>query len=468
MKKYNLFFFKIFICIFLVHYPVNAENINNHSSKYLLPNYQQITTDEYIKNFNPSEYTRSGSDYFNEFYSLKRLGKKLEDIDRTYDYPFELVEIIEKKLQNVDRKKALKAIFEKITIVANNDTERHLLVAHFLRKAHFHNNIQVMYEDKQTVLDPLILLELKELKCGHVARVGVDLFDAAGYRTRLTQHPAHVSAEIFYDDKWHLFEANQLGGGGSWLSNSEIPSLEIFYNNLGLLDKIPQIMQIKPNNSEDEVPRLEKNSKYSKKQNGCIYNSYDFRPHSKEMAYIYKTSDDEQDINSKYYGWNYFEFKPYEGDIELLNKKIIKRYQPCPPKITKITINKGSTNGSQTVLINWEDSFDKDNDLLGYRVYLSSKTRGWNYQDDTLTEEMKNFINAKWLPEMHENVYKVPPFDLNIIQTKNSFLEIELDLKNSVYITVAPYDEYGESIGKTIYHMSHEIVIPANFHKDKN
>jgi hypothetical protein len=226
-------------------------------------------------------------------------------------------------------------------------------------------------------------------------------------------------------------------------------------------------MQIKPS-WEDPVLRSEKKSEYSKKQNGCIYNSYDFRPHSKEMAYIYKTSDDEQDINSKYYGWNYFEFKPYEGDIELLKKKIIKRYQPCPPKISKITINKGSTNGSQTVLINWEDSFDKDNDLLGYRVYLSSKTRGWNYQDDTLTEEMKNFINAKWLPEMHENVYKVPPFDLNIIQTKNSFLEIELDLKNSIYITVAPYDEYGESIGKTIYHMSHEIVIPANFHKDKN
>lgn len=226
-------------------------------------------------------------------------------------------------------------------------------------------------------------------------------------------------------------------------------------------------MKISPS-KEDEVFRSDKNSKHIKEQDGCIYHSYDYRPHSKEMTYIYKTSNDEQDINSKYYGWNYFEFKPYEGDIELLQKKFIKRYQPCPPKITKIIVNKGSANSSQTVLIDWEDSFDKDNDLLGYRVYISSKTRGWNYQDDTLTNELKSFINGKWLPEMHDNVYKISPSDLDIIQTKNSFLEIELDFKNSVYITVVPYDEYGEKIGKTIYHMSHEVVIPANFYKDKN
>ena len=63
-----------------------------------------------------------------------------------------------------------------------------------------------MHPDKSIVKDPLVLLELGEMRCGHVAGLAVDLFDAMGYEGRLVQLSCHVIAEIKYDGRWHYFD----------------------------------------------------------------------------------------------------------------------------------------------------------------------------------------------------------------------------------------------------------------------
>ena len=146
------------------------------------------TTEDYIKNFDIDRFETLGSDFTNPKYSPYRLGKALEDIDVVYDYDFEQLEKVEKSLAGIDRRRALNQIFEKVTEGSDTDTERHLRVLEFLQKASFHNYmLQPMYPDGVMVYDPLVLLELGEMRCGQVNRIAVDIFRAAGYDSRLVQ-----------------------------------------------------------------------------------------------------------------------------------------------------------------------------------------------------------------------------------------------------------------------------------------
>ena len=44
-------------------------------------------------------------------------------------------------------------------------------------------------------------------------------------------------------------------------------------------------------------------------------------------------------------------------------------------------------------VLEWDQSNDKDNDLLGYRVYISTKSRGWNYNDiEAPKERVKKYF----------------------------------------------------------------------------
>ena len=234
----------------------------------------QSVTQNYIHNFDPEQYMRAGTDFFNPRYSPLRLNKPLDQIDRTYDYPFQHLEKIENRLKHVDRRTALKGIFEKITCGAQSDHERHLAVLNFLYRAAYHNAfVQPMYEDKQAVFDPLVLLELGEMRCGAVARVAADLFDAAGYRTRLVQAYAHTTAEINYDGGWHLFEAD-LAGGPPVIFEGRIPSVEELAQSPFLIDKAP------PNFEEFVAPRQ------ADEEKSPIYRSYFFSP--KKLSVVLK------------------------------------------------------------------------------------------------------------------------------------------------------------------------------------
>jgi len=183
-------------------------------------------TNLFIQNIDISKYEKSGSDFGNPKYSPLRIGKTLEEIDITYDYDFDRLAKTTKSLQGVDRHSALNHIFNEITNGAKNNTERHLLVLKFLQRSSLHNLIQPIYPDKTGVFDPLVLLELSEMRCGQVSRVAIDLFASKGIKGRLVQVKNHVLAELFYDDSWHFFDADLLGGDQMiFNSQGEIPMI---------------------------------------------------------------------------------------------------------------------------------------------------------------------------------------------------------------------------------------------------
>ena len=116
---------------------------------------------------------------------------------------------VEASLSGCDRASALKQLFEKITRGQASDCDKWYATMDFLRLAMRHTTVgQPMHRDGSMVCDPLTLLSLGEGRCGHVARVVVDLALANGYRARLVQLACHVVAEVRWGGQWHCIDAN--------------------------------------------------------------------------------------------------------------------------------------------------------------------------------------------------------------------------------------------------------------------
>lgn len=125
------------------------------------------STERYIATFDPQAHILAGSDYQAPINYTARTGKDIVDIDRVYDYDFEYLSSVRTDLQGVDRNRALAAIFDIVTKDSETDTERHCNVLKFLDGATLHNWVwQPMEENGQAVYDPLILLDLHEMRTG--------------------------------------------------------------------------------------------------------------------------------------------------------------------------------------------------------------------------------------------------------------------------------------------------------------
>ena len=249
----------------------------------------------YINKFDASDYMESGLSYDDPNFSPDTLGKPLDEIDTTYDYDFDRLAEVEKLLLNVDRKEALQHIFETVTKDARSEIEKHVAVLVFLQKVSIHNIWkQPMYPDGSTVYDPLVLLELKEMRCGHIARVTADLFSAAGYKTRIVQLGGHVIAEIYYEGEWHYFDADVFGNGETVLGEDQnIPS--VF--ELSQPDTLWKMDSLSP-------PSLEGTIIYGPIQHSIRYYSYLFYKDAyvgySPMYYVKTATEDEE--NNRFYG----------------------------------------------------------------------------------------------------------------------------------------------------------------------
>jgi hypothetical protein len=158
-----------------------------------------LTTERYLSTVSVERFERRGTDYTNERYNPIRIGKPIDQIDVTYDYDFPRLAELSERLHTVERRPVLRSIFEQVTAGAQSETDKELRLLAFLHKASFHNiYLQPMYPDGQAVFDPLLLLELGEMRCGQVARIASDLYEAEGYKTRLVQAGSHVKLAVMY------------------------------------------------------------------------------------------------------------------------------------------------------------------------------------------------------------------------------------------------------------------------------
>jgi hypothetical protein len=411
-------------------------------------------TRAFLRTLDVAAYERNGTDYTNPKFSPLRLGKPFEKIDQTFDYDFPRLAATEKRLQGVDRRVVLKHLFDHLCRGAASDTDRHLRVLKFVHKVGRHGYIAAMHPDKQMVVDPLLLLELNEMRCGQVSRLALDLFGAAGYRGRVVQAGAHQFAEVFYDGKWHYLDGDLFGNGQSVISaDGTVPAVAELSRTHFAIDAVPAYWE--PDYKNEFVP-------YSPDYPSYYY--FSKKSYTSPALLYVKTATPQQERESKYYGWNYSQTVP-DPDRRLV-ADLAKKTCAGAPFLQDARTEKGP-DGTLVARVSWTPSQDGDGDLLGYRLYVGRKSRGWCYNSGGLDKKIAHLKShgprGAWEPAMYERRFSLPPSDVALMTTKEPTVTVRLKppaAGGRYYLTVMPYDAHGEKVGRKFYPMSEEIVIP--------
>ncbi len=423
-------------------------------------------TDIYLQTLEATAFERQGTDYASPLFDPQRVaeqvGRPVEELVGAVDYDFERLEEIDQRLVGVDRERALREIFEQVTDGADSNIEKHVAVADFLGKALRHGRLNPTYRKSYLrelakhpsllrVMDPLLLLELGEGGSGRVAAVAVDIWRSAGMEARHVRLGRGTVAEVFYDGGWHYLDADNFGGA-QMVRNPDgtIPSLAELSRTPLAIDR--PISQVEPSLGGRVVvasPRYPSHS-YFGACSDC----------GQPRAYRYKIGTRRQQSWDRYFGWT-AKLTRLEKADDLVISNIPERFQPGAPRLLNVDIGAVS-HGIVAVDIRWRASFDRDDDLAGYRVFVSRQSRGWSYHPDGAAPGVLPYWShpAGWKPEMYDLLFELPKSDVTLVETEGEQISLELEADDTYYVTVMPFDAHGEAIGRKLYRSSQELKIP--------
>jgi hypothetical protein len=395
----------------------------------------ELQTWWYIRNFDPLRYEHHGEDYCSSDYSASIASQNMK------------AEVIRWQLANIDRSKALLAIFNKITKGAKTNTEKQLMVLDFIQKSSIQTSSIASYSSGDWVYDPLVLLELGNMYCTQGAILAIDLFGAAGYHGRLVQLAHHQIAEIYYDGDWHYLDTDLFGNGETVLDdNGYIPSVaEMSKADYQKMDALPAFQEFNVMDCTSPVP------------NGDPYpsNSY-FSSH----AYL---TDVPQNyfigLDSAYdfeHGWKAVDKIAPNDKVVLYDFPV--RQTPTKPIITNVSIDPGNT----TLRVSFKAT-DPNKDLAGYQIFISDHSRGWDYNQFYGDKSAKVYWadSSGWKPDMYGYLFEIPPNNLGFLKLAADQTKVTISVKHgkTYFISVMPFDSYGLSVGRVIYPASNELKI---------
>lgn len=403
-------------------------------------------TAEYIAQLDVARFERNGTRYTDPDLSPYRILPTLTSHDVTFHYDFAKLAAVEDRLRGVHRRSALKALFDLVAAGADTPTARHLAVLRFLHRAAFHNLIQPATPDGQPVLDPLVLLELGEMRCGHVNRVAADLFRSAGIPARLVQAGFHILAEVWYDGAWHYFDGDIFGNGESArLPDGRIPSMAELSRRPELLDRLTAYWEPDHRNAVPSAGRDYPSWYY--------FAAPAYAASRASPVCIAKAATPEQEDRSRLYGWEYYTTVP--DPDRRLTAEVEPRKTSAPPVLTKVRCD---TDGDgRRLTLAWAVA----KGAVGYRVFVGCTPRGWNYDGPSLPSDLMRYKSGHgtWRPEMYEPRYRLPPADLAFVDTTELRVTVQLPTAGPAYVTVMPYDAYGESVGRRLYPVTEELRV---------
>ncbi len=113
----------------------------------------------------------------------------------------------------------------------------------FIQDSLFHHpTLQLLKQDGALEDDPAVILFSGIGRCGHVATLARDLYQAMGYQGRVTQLYKHLCAEVFDGDRWRVVDADLLKAGvfpkdpaGCWMTLAELEKNPV------MLDALPGV-----------------------------------------------------------------------------------------------------------------------------------------------------------------------------------------------------------------------------------
>ena len=178
-----------------------------------------VETELYIKNYDVCQREFDGCNY-------EALMAQIPNQEAFYA----AAEVKAKELEMVDRKRALSGIFYKLCGNFEVGKDSYFKVLEHLQAISFHHqHIGAVNSGGEMIYDPLTLLDLHFMMCGNVNRLGCDLWSSVGGNSRVCQLGGHVIAELFYDDDFHYFDADETIGKPV-IVNDNVPSLSQLAN----------------------------------------------------------------------------------------------------------------------------------------------------------------------------------------------------------------------------------------------
>ena len=134
-------------------------------------------------------------------------------------------------------------------------------------------------------------------------------------------------------------------------------------------------------------------------------------------------------------------------------------YTPTAPQIESVQ-TQVQPNGSLNVTIGWSASYDP-NGGVSYSVLVSSASRGWNYNGESLPANLMSLksLNVPWNSSMYMARFAAPKSNVLDDVTTATSATLNFALPGKYYITIMPQDAHGESVGRTLYPESEEIRI---------
>ncbi len=495
---------------------------------------QLQATRAYLRNvnlFDIRRYVTRGTDYLNPEFSdmagrlreewadaypgrLPLTAANISQVSTLPIYDFSRLETVERKLTSVLRQSVFQRLFDEITRNAKNNVERQTAVIEFGHKAVRHTEyIQPLTYDLDErartgrfiyngmgVLDPLVLLELAEGRCGQVNKLNADLWHSLGFRARLLGVNSHTSGEVFYEGQWHYNDSGAFGGDDVPLipikpgsTTLKVPSFQELRQRPDLLDLLPFYTGVM-GYVGNRFPGT----------SSPAYASPSFFDNLGDVyGYCEKTAEgDALAQSSRYYGWENYVLTPIDWITR--QPSVTFGTQPSPAYINAVNVTgNGALGGTATIgwrasydnyrqrldskgnpmfdangrkIIDWKspkDSYALYSDVVGYRVFVSTTSRGWNYNEyqgtDSVAPAVKAFKanNAVWTPAMYDARYTPAPRDVMSVfvpaasRTLGGQEQVQLQLPTSgtYYVSIMAVDAKGVAIGKTNYMLSEEIKI---------
>lgn len=382
-----------------------------------------VETEKYIKNFDKEKMEQEGCAYDINVVTSE------DKIDNIFE-----------KLEYVDRKRALAGIYKIICGDLEINTENHEKLQYFLGKVSYHPIWTETVTYKSAMLyDPLVLLEIKEMKCGQVNRIIYDLVDSVGGMVRGVQLGGHVIAEIYYDSEWHYFDADAFVGGDILKINGKIPSVQMMSEVPYLIDQFGAgYRELMINDTDKSIMGFNYPSSWY-----FCKEKYSTKPY-----FFYKIATDYECLN-ELYGWNHYD------TIDDKKRKLDAVNYMCVgiPTMVNVKVKNGR------IYLKWKEPFDEDKDILGYRIYVSKKSRGWEYSGVYAEGDAVKYIEGSYYSDQYDFVTTLPFSDILYIETTETEAIFELDERDIYYISVMPFDKHGEEMGVELYFPSNELRV---------
>lgn len=316
-----------------------------------------------------------------------------------YGYDYAKIDRLAKEYRDIPRVPFLQDVFARATKghEGASDNEKWLAVMDYFYHTIRHAPVeQPMYADGTMVTDPLMLLELHEGRCGHVARVIVDVALANHYNARLLQLAAHLVAEVNWGGKWHWVDADSGIPVDSLRARyAELPSVAELARTPHVLDSLAfrnWQWRADQRRTLDGVVVPE----YTNYPGDLLPSSVYFgrqiftavfggrRRTATVLTYHYKQGDISQWDGDRYWGWQHLrieteeiptvpvDYAPFHFTITGPEAVYLEGgHAVVPVRWTA----EGRPNCQADDVRNCTSEFDK----LGYEVRVSRATRGWNY-----------------------------------------------------------------------------------------